>query len=91
MKDHKRENIIPGHSVPLAALGSFILFLGFLAFNGGSEKAIVGGGHHGAAVSRAFMNSMIGGCSGAFFALYCHYFQAWATGQYLSLFNKPFY
>ena len=28
---------MPGHSVPLAALGGFILILGFLAFNGGSQ------------------------------------------------------
>lgn len=27
---------IPGHSTPLATLGGFILFFGFLAFNGGS-------------------------------------------------------
>ena len=26
-----------GHSVPLAALGGFILLFGFLAFNGGSQ------------------------------------------------------
>ena len=30
-------NKIPGHSVPLAALGGFILIFGFLAFNGGSQ------------------------------------------------------
>ena len=28
---------ISGHSVPLAALGGFILIFGFLAFNGGSQ------------------------------------------------------
>ena len=28
---------MPGHSVPLAALGGFILLFGFLAFNGGSQ------------------------------------------------------
>ena len=28
---------IPGHSIPLCALGGFILFFGFLAFNGGSQ------------------------------------------------------
>ena len=28
---------IPGHSVPLAGLGGFILLFGFLAFNGGSQ------------------------------------------------------
>ena len=28
---------MPGHSVPMAALGGFILLFGFLAFNGGSQ------------------------------------------------------
>ena len=28
---------IPGHSVPLSALGGFILLFGFLAFNGGAQ------------------------------------------------------
>ena len=28
---------IPGHSIPLAGLGGFILLFGFLAFNGGSQ------------------------------------------------------
>ncbi len=28
---------IPGHSVPLASLGGFILCVCFLAFNGGSQ------------------------------------------------------
>ncbi len=28
---------IAGHSVPMAALGGFILLFGFLAFNGGSQ------------------------------------------------------
>ena len=65
---------MPGHSVPLAALGGFILFLGFLCFNGGSEMMIVdeGSAHlepgtesHGLRVSRAFMNSILGGGGGA--------------------------
>ena len=29
-----------GHSVPLAALGGFILIFGFFAFNGGSQGSI---------------------------------------------------
>lgn len=31
---------LPGHSVPLAGLGGFILLFGFLAFNGGSQAQI---------------------------------------------------
>ncbi len=32
-----RPRDIAGHSVPMAALGGFILLFGFLAFNGGSR------------------------------------------------------
>ena len=38
-KDSKAIDI-PGHSVPLASLGGFILLFGFLAFNGGSQVII---------------------------------------------------
>ena len=33
---------MPGHSVPLAGLGGFILLFGFLAFNGGSQVSCLG-------------------------------------------------
>ena len=32
---------MPGHSVPLAGLGGFILLFGFLAFNGGSQVILI--------------------------------------------------
>lgn len=68
---------IPGHSVPIASLGGFILFLGFLAFNGGSELAIVGGdGNHGQAVAVSFMNTVIGGAAGAMFSIILNYVAA---------------
>jgi len=35
-------NDIPGHSTLLACLGAMILWMGFFAFNGGSELAILG-------------------------------------------------
>ncbi len=35
----KKINAIPGHSVPLATLGAFILWLGWFGFNPGSELA----------------------------------------------------
>ena len=31
---------MPGHSIPLAILGTFILMIGFLSFNGGSQLYI---------------------------------------------------
>ncbi|MEQ8785173.1 MAG: ammonium transporter [Pirellulaceae bacterium] len=38
-----RVNPIPGHNIPLAALGVFILWLGWFGFNPGSTTAIGGG------------------------------------------------
>ncbi|XP_069178769.1 putative ammonium transporter 1 [Procambarus clarkii] len=54
---------ICGHSVPLAALGGFILLFGFLAFNGGSQASI---SHEGdaLAVAKSVVNTVISGCSG---------------------------
>ena len=54
---------MPGHSVPLAALGGFILLFGFLAFNGGSQLAISNEGD-AEAVGLAIVNTIIGGCGG---------------------------
>jgi len=70
----------PGHSTPFAALGAFILFLGFLAFNGGSEQAIVGG-DHAVVVGAAFVNTMIGGASGSITAVVLNYCFAWLRGE----------
>ena len=67
---------IPGHSVPIAALGGFILFLGFLAFNGGSQLAIVSDAGDAAAVSLVFMNTILGGAGGALAALVGHWINA---------------
>ena len=72
---------IPGHSVPIAALGAFILFLGFLAFNGGSELGIVGGAGHGQAVAVSFMNTIIGGAAGSVFAIVVNYCYAFGQGD----------
>lgn len=63
----------PGHSVPIAALGAFILFVGFLAFNGGSQLSIAGAGD-AATVSLVFMNTIIGGSASAILALLVYKF-----------------
>jgi len=61
---------MPGHSVPLAALGGFILIFGFLAFNGGSQAAINSSPGDGAAVGLAIVNTILGGCSGGLAVLF---------------------
>ena len=76
----KEDSTMPGHSTPFAALGAFILFLGFLAFNGGSELAIVGG-DHAVVVAAAFVNTIIGGAAGAIFAVTINYVVAWIKGE----------
>jgi len=65
---------MPGHSVPLAGLGGFILLFGFLAFNGGSQLAITNDGD-AAAIGLVIVNTIIGGCSGGLVALFITWFQ----------------
>ena len=80
---------IPGHSVPIASLGGFILFLGFLAFNGGSELMIVSeDGGHGQAIGRSFMNTIIGGSAGAMFSIVLNYAAAIFRRKLLTLYFK---
>ncbi|CBY33702.1 unnamed protein product [Oikopleura dioica] len=84
----KRSNNIPGHSVPVASLGAFILFLGFLAFNGGSVLAIVDGKtDNGEALAKSVMNTIIGGAAGSIFAISINLIVAIIYGepQYWSL------
>ncbi|XP_011442564.3 putative ammonium transporter 1 [Magallana gigas] len=60
---------IKGHSVPLAALGGFILIFGFLAFNGSSQGSISNPGD-GAAVATAIKNTVMSATSGAFTTMF---------------------
>jgi Amt family ammonium transporter len=39
-ENFRNKRDIPGHSIVLIALGTFFLFVGFLAFNGGSVQAV---------------------------------------------------
>ena len=70
---------MPGHSVPLAGLGGFILIFGFLAFNGGSQvsyhlffhlmltsipQASISQPGDGGIVSLAIVNTILGGSTG---------------------------
>ena len=62
-------NNVPGHSVPLAGLGGFILIFGFLAFNGGSQGSISQVGD-GDTVGLAIVNTILGGCGGGLMTLF---------------------
>ncbi|KAK7488819.1 hypothetical protein BaRGS_00019954 [Batillaria attramentaria] len=59
---------IRGHSVPMAALGGFILVFGFLAFNGGSLLAIADG-PNASTVSLSITNTVLSASTSAFTSL----------------------
>ncbi|MEC8285663.1 MAG: ammonium transporter, partial [SAR324 cluster bacterium] len=57
-------NAIPGSNLPLATLGTFILWLGWFGFNGGSQLAL-GSKGDADAISAVFANTNIAACAGA--------------------------
>ena len=59
---------IPASSIPLATLGTFIRWLGWFGFNGGSQLAI-GSMDDAVAVSNIFVNTNIAACSGLIVAM----------------------
>lgn len=54
---------IPGHALPMAAIGVFLLFVGWFGFNGGSVLSA-----DPLAVSYVFVTTALGGTSGALLA-----------------------
>ena len=56
-------NIIPGSNIPMAALGVWILWLGWFGFNGGSEL-VVSSEAAAIAVSQVFLNTNIAAAGG---------------------------
>eukprot|EP00092_Neocalanus_flemingeri_P008906 GFUD01009581.1.p1 GENE.GFUD01009581.1~~GFUD01009581.1.p1 ORF type:complete len:704 (+),score=140.44 GFUD01009581.1:39-2150(+) len=75
---------MPGHSVPLAALGAFILLFGFFAFNG-STQAAIGTPEDMVIVQRAVTNTMIGGCSSGLTTLFVFRYSLMKSGGKWSL------
>lgn len=63
-----RVNPMVGSNMPLATLGTFILWLGWFGFNGGSQLAL-GSVGDAADVSRIFANTNMAAAAGAFVAL----------------------
>ncbi len=56
-------NVIPGSNIPMAALGVWILWLGWFGFNGGSEL-VVSNEAAAIAVSQVFLNTNIAAAGG---------------------------
>ncbi len=56
-------NKIPGSSMPLVTLGTFILWLGWFGFNGGSQLAL-GSGPDAVAVANIFVNTNLAAAGG---------------------------
>ena len=59
---------IPGSNLPLATLGTFILWLGWFGFNGGSQLAL-GSKEDVDAISAVIANTNIAACAGALAAM----------------------
>ncbi|MDP6199049.1 MAG: ammonium transporter, partial [Porticoccaceae bacterium] len=59
---------IPGSSMPLATLGTFILWLGWFGFNGGSQLAL-GSGIDAASVADIFINTNMAAAAGVVAAM----------------------
>ena len=63
-----RVNAMPGSSLPLATLGTFILWLGWFGFNGGSQLAL-GTIEDSIAVAKIFVNTNMAACAGVVTAI----------------------
>jgi len=61
-------NAMPGSNMPLATLGTFILWLGWFGFNGGSQLAL-GTLSDASSVSRIFMNTNLAAAGGVVAAM----------------------
>eukprot|EP00057_Strongylocentrotus_purpuratus_P029558 XP_011684032.1 PREDICTED: putative ammonium transporter 1 [Strongylocentrotus purpuratus] len=66
--ENGKSKVISGHTVPMVALGGFVLFFGFFAFNGGSQASISVEGD-GTTVSLAIINTIISGACAALVAM----------------------
>lgn len=67
MKDGK-SRAIPGHNLPIASLGVFILLIGWFGFNPGSQLAIFGKGNTDAVMLIA-ANTLLAAGAGGFIAM----------------------
>jgi Amt family ammonium transporter len=58
-----KTNAIPGHNIPLATVGTFILWFGWYGFNGGST--LIGDG----SIAVVLLNTTLGGAAGSLSAM----------------------
>ena len=58
-------NLIPGHNIPLAALGVFILWFGWFGFNAGSTLSV----GNGSLIARVAINTNLAAAAGGIAAL----------------------
>ena len=63
-----RVNPMPGANLPLATLGTFILWLGWFGFNGGSQLAL-GSAADASNMSIVFVNTNLAACGGVVVAI----------------------
>lgn len=63
-----RTHAVPGSNLPLATLGTFILWFGWFGFNGGSQLAL-GTKDDADAISAVLANTNIAACAGAVIAM----------------------
>ncbi|GAB4107809.1 ammonium transporter [Echinicola sediminis] len=66
----KGMSAIPGHNIPMAVIGVFLLWFGWFGFNGGSVLTADPG-----TVSKVFVTTSIAGAAGAFGALLFSYWK----------------
>ena len=78
--DDGSERIFAGHSIPLSALGLFLLFFGWFGFNGGSQLTASNVG--GVSVGYIAVNTMLAGCAALVSGLIVHWIvKGWADPE----------
>ena len=63
-----RVRVLPGANLPLATLGTFVLWFGWFGFNGGSQLAL-GSGFDAIAMSIVYVNTNLGAAAGVVAAM----------------------
>ena len=69
-----RVNPMPGSNLPLATLGTFVLWFGWFGFNGGSQLAM-GSADDVKAIANIYINTNIAAAAGVVVALFLSYFR----------------